>query len=109
MNIYFDNAATTQLDKRVLEEMIPFMVENYGNPSSIHKHGREVKASVENSRNKIADILGVTPGEIFFTSGGTEADNTFIIKEYQPNANAPPNTNPVRIPHLKSAQPLISL
>ena len=79
MNIYFDNAATTQLDKRVLDEMIPFMVENYGNPSSIHKHGREVKTSVENSRNKIADILGVTPGEIFFTSGGTEADNTFII------------------------------
>ena len=79
MNIYFDNAATTQLDKRVLEEMIPFMVENYGNPSSIHKHGREVKASVENSRNKIADILDVTPGEIFFTSGGTEADNTFLI------------------------------
>jgi len=79
MNIYFDNAATTQLDKRVLEEMIPFMVENYGNPSSIHKHGREVKASVENSRNKIADILDVSPGEIFFTSGGTEADNTFLI------------------------------
>ena len=79
MNIYLDNAATTKLDKRVLEDMIPFMVENYGNPSSIHKHGREVKASVENSRNKIADILGVTPGEIFFTSGGTEADNTFII------------------------------
>ena len=79
MNIYFDNAATTQLDKRVLEEMIPFMVQNYGNPSSIHKHGREVKASVENSRNKIADILDVTPGEIFFTSGGTEADNTFLI------------------------------
>ncbi len=79
MNIYFDNAATTQLDKRVLEEMIPFMVENYGNPSSIHKHGREVKASIENSRNKIADILDVTPGEIFFTSGGTEADNTFLI------------------------------
>ena len=79
MNIYFDNAATTQLDKRVLEEMIPFMVQNYGNPSSIHKHGREVKASVENSRNKIADILDVTPGEIFFTSGGTEADNTYLI------------------------------
>ena len=78
MNIYFDNAATTQLDKRVLDEMIPFMVENYGNPSSIHKHGREVKTSVENSRNKIADILGVTPGEIFFTSGGTEADNMAI-------------------------------
>ena len=79
MNIYFDNAATTQLDKRVLEEMIPFMVQNYGNPPSIHKHGREVKASIENSRNKIADILDVTPGEIFFTSGGTEADNTFLI------------------------------
>ena len=79
MNIYFDNAATTQLDKRVLDTMIPFMIDNYGNPSSIHKHGREVKSAIENSRSKIADILGANPNEIFFTSGGTEADNTFLI------------------------------
>jgi len=79
MNIYFDNAATTQLDKRVLDTMIPFMIDNYGNPSSIHKHGREVKSAIENSRSKIADILGASPNEIFFTSGGTEADNTFLI------------------------------
>ncbi len=79
MNIYFDNAATTQLDKRVLDTMIPFMIDNYGNPSSIHKHGREVKSAIENSRSKIADILGARPNEIFFTSGGTEANNTFLI------------------------------
>lgn len=79
MNIYFDNAATTQLDQRVLDTMIPFMIDNYGNPSSIHKHGREVKSAIENSRSKIADILGASPNEIFFTSGGTEADNTFLI------------------------------
>jgi len=79
MNIYFDNAATTQLDQRVLDTMMPFMIDSFGNPSSIHKHGREVKAAIENSRNKIADILGASPSEIFFTSGGTEADNTFLI------------------------------
>ena len=67
MNIYFDNAATTQLDQRVLDTMMPFMIDSFGNPSSIHKHGREVKAAIENSRNKIADILGANPSEIFFT------------------------------------------
>ena len=67
MNIYFDNAATTQLDQRVLDTMIPFMIDNYGNPSSIHKQGREVNSAIENSRSKIADILGASPNEIFFT------------------------------------------
>ena len=79
MNVYFDNAATTQLDPRVLDAMLPYMQNHFGNPSSIHKHGREVKAAIENSRNKIAEILGASPGEIFFTSGGTEADNTFLV------------------------------
>ena len=65
MNVYFDNAATTQLDPRVLDAMLPYMQNHFGNPSSIHKHGREVKAAIENSRNKIAEILGASPGEIF--------------------------------------------
>ena len=79
MNVYFDNAATTPLSKRVLEKMIPYMKEGFGNPSSIHKRGREIKSAIEKSRSKVADILSCEPGEIFFTSGGTEADNMFII------------------------------
>ena len=79
MNVYFDNAATTPLSKRVLEKMIPYMKEGFGNPSSIHKRGREIKSAIEKSRSRVADILSCEPGEIFFTSGGTEADNMFII------------------------------
>jgi cysteine desulfurase len=59
--------------------MIPFMEDGFGNPSSIHKRGREIKSVIEKSRSKVADILSCEPGEIFFTSGGTEADNMFII------------------------------
>ena len=88
MNVYFDNAATTKLDSSILDKMLPFMVEGYGNPSSIHKKGREVKSAVEKSRSKIADILNCEPGEIFFTSGGTEADNMFILNTvYEKNIN----------------------
>tara|TARA_B100000029_G_scaffold54052_1_gene49097 strand:+ start:2798 stop:3931 length:1134 start_codon:yes stop_codon:yes gene_type:complete len=79
MNVYFDNAATTPLDKGVLSKMLPYMEEGFGNPSSIHKKGREIKAAIEKSRSKIADLLSCEPGEIFFTSGGTEADNMFMI------------------------------
>lgn len=73
--IYLDNAATTPLDPEVLEAMIPVMKEFYGNPSSTHGHGRKVKAMVEEARGKIAKLLNCQPSEIFFTSGGTEADN----------------------------------
>jgi cysteine desulfurase len=76
--VYFDNAATTPLDKEVLDVMIPFMLEYFGNPSSIHSHGREVKAAIEKARRTIAGLLNTSPSEVFFTSGGTEADNTFI-------------------------------
>jgi cysteine desulfurase len=79
MRIYLDNAATTPLDNEVFEAMKPFMLEDYGNPSSIHSHGRKVRAAIESSRKKIAELLNCTPGEIIFTSGGTEADNTLII------------------------------
>jgi cysteine desulfurase len=77
--IYFDNAATTALDERVLEAMLPFLREHYGNPSSVHAHGREVRAAIEKARKKVAELLNTTPGEVFFTSGGTEADNTAIF------------------------------
>ncbi|MDG2342170.1 MAG: cysteine desulfurase family protein [Cytophagales bacterium] len=79
MNVYFDNAATTPIEKKVLDKMFPFMEDGYGNPSSIHKRGREIKSAIEKSRTMVADILCCEPGEIFFTSGGTEADNMFLI------------------------------
>ncbi|MDI1235831.1 MAG: cysteine desulfurase family protein [bacterium] len=75
MKIYFDNAATTPLDKEVFEAMLPILRDDFGNPSSSHSHGRKVKAQLEISRKTIASLLNATPGEIIFTSGGTEADN----------------------------------
>lgn len=78
MKVYLDNAATTQLDKEVLDAMLPYMTEHYGNPSSIHSFGRKARAAIEASRKSVAKILNVSPSEIFFTSGGTEADNMAI-------------------------------
>ena len=78
MRIYLDNAATTPLDPEVFEAMKPFMLEDFGNPSSTHAHGRKVRAAIESARKKIAELLNCTPGEIIFTSGGTEADNAIL-------------------------------
>jgi len=78
MQVYFDNAATTAIDPEVIQEMLLVMQEHYGNPSSIHAHGRQVRTLIENARKKVAKILRVSPAEIFFTSGGTEADNTAL-------------------------------
>ncbi|MCS5490762.1 cysteine desulfurase family protein [Algoriphagus limi] len=79
MKVYFDNAATTAMDDRVIEAMLPFMKNHYGNPSSVHSHGREVRTAIERARKKVAELLNATPSEIFFTSGGTEADNTALV------------------------------
>lgn len=76
--IYFDNAATTALDPQVLEAMLPYMTSHFGNPSSIYSYGRESRMAVENARKTVAKILNANPGEIFFTSGGTESDNMAI-------------------------------
>lgn len=73
--IYLDNAATTPMDPEVVDAMVPMMREHFGNPSSSHGHGRKVKNVIEESRGKVASLLKCSPGEIFFTSGGTEADN----------------------------------
>lgn len=78
MKVYLDNAATTPIDEAVIDTMVSMMKSGFGNPSSIHSHGREVRTAVEEARKKIAKILNVTPSEIFFTSGGTEADNMAI-------------------------------
>ena len=85
MRVYLDNAATTPLDPEVFEAMKPFMLEDFGNPSSTHAHGRKVRAAIESARKKVAELLNCTPGEIIFTSGGTEADNAILtsaVKTY---------------------------
>jgi cysteine desulfurase len=79
MRVYLDNAATTPLDPEVFEAMKPFMLEDFGNPSSTHAHGRKVRAAIESARKKIAELLNCTAGEIIFTSGGTEADNAILV------------------------------
>src|SRR5690349_18301202 len=76
--IYFDNAATTPLDPQVLEVMMPYLTEKFGNPSSIYSYGRESRMAIENARKTVARILNAHPAEIFFTSGGTESSNTAI-------------------------------
>lgn len=78
MRVYLDNAATTPLDPEVLKEMYKVMETNYGNPSSIHAHGREARSLIEKARKTVANLLHTSPAEIFFTSSGTEADNTAI-------------------------------
>lgn len=75
MKVYLDNAATTPMDSEVIDTMIQVMKAEYGNPSSTHSHGRVVRTLIEDARKKVASLLNCTPGEIFFTSGGTEADN----------------------------------
>jgi cysteine desulfurase len=81
--IYFDNAATTPLDKDVLEAMMPYLTTHFGNPSSIYSYGRESRLAIENARKTVARILNANPGEIFFTSGGTESDNMAIASAIQ--------------------------
>jgi cysteine desulfurase len=76
--IYFDNAATTALDPQVLEAMMPYLTEKFGNPSSIYSYGRECRLAIETARKTVAKILNAHPAEIFFTSGGTESSNTAI-------------------------------
>jgi len=76
--IYLDNAATTSLDPLVLQEMMPYLTDKFGNPSSIYSYGRESRLAIENARKSVARTLGANPAEIFFTSGGTESSNTAI-------------------------------
>lgn len=76
--IYLDNAATTPLDEEVLAAMMPYLTEKFGNPSAIYSYGRESKIAIESARKTVAGILNAKPAEIFFTSGGTESNNTAI-------------------------------
>lgn len=76
--IYMDNAATTAVRPEVLDAMLPYFVEHYGNPSSIHSVGRDARRAVENARRQVAAALGAQPQEIYFTAGGSESDNWAI-------------------------------
>ena len=82
MSIYADNAATTKPSEHVISEMVRVMRNAYGNPSSIHSMGGDALDELETARKTIADILGCTPSEIVFTSGGSEADNQALLSAY---------------------------
>jgi cysteine desulfurase len=81
--IYFDNAATTPLDPLVLEVMMPYLTEKFGNPSSIYSYGRESRMAIEQARKTVAKLIHANPSEIFFTSGGTESSNAAIRASVQ--------------------------
>lgn len=83
--IYMDNAATTRITDSVFEAMLPYLKENYGNPSAIYSLGQRSRAAIENSRIKIAEILGVKASEIYFTSSGSESDNWALKGSLLPN------------------------
>jgi len=76
--IYLDHAASTPIADSVLQEMMPYLKENYGNPSSIHRFGRLTIKAIDSARKRVAELVGTSPGEILFTSGGTESNNTAI-------------------------------
>lgn len=75
---YFDNGATTKVREEVLEEMIPYYSEKYGNPSSVYGMAREAKKAIEDAREKVANLIGAKKNEIYFVGSGTEADNTAL-------------------------------
>ncbi len=78
MKVYLDNAATTPMDKEVIEAIIPVMENDFGNPSSVHSFGRSTRAIIEKSRKQVAKYINAAPSEIVFTGGGTEADNMVL-------------------------------
>jgi len=80
MKVYLDNAATTPLAKEALDEMLPFLTENFGNPSSIHSYGRKSRAAIEKARKIVASAINASTAEVFFTSCGTESNN-MVIKQ----------------------------
>ena len=86
--IYLDSAASTPVADEVIQEMLPYLKQQYGNPSSIHYFGRETTRALQTARKRVADLIGARPSEITFTSGGTEADN-LAIKGVAEHAKAP--------------------
>jgi cysteine desulfurase len=78
LRAYFDHSATTPVDSRVVEAMLPYLVEKFGNPSSVHFYGQEARAAVDRARREVAALIGARPNEVVFVSGGTEANNLAI-------------------------------
>lgn len=83
MNVYFDNAATTPTLTEVFDVMLPYFLQNFGNPSSIHTHGRETRSAIEKARKSVSTLLCTSPSQIFFTSGATECNNMVLLGAVQ--------------------------
>src|SRR6476661_317563 len=76
--VYLDNSATTPVDREVLEAMMPFFTDTYGNASSIHFYGQQARSAVDSARHHVPELLNSRPNELFFTSGGTESNNLAV-------------------------------
>jgi cysteine desulfurase len=85
--VYLDNSATTQLDPKVLDAMLPFLTEHFGNASSIHFFGQQAKAGLDRARHQVAELINSRPNEVIFTSGGTEANNLAVRGLAEANAH----------------------
>ena len=90
---YFDNAATMKVKREVLDKMFPYFIELYGNPSSLYTLGRRAKMGIEEARREVADLIKCDKNEIYFTSGGTESDNTALKGIMYANKNKGKSTN----------------
>ena len=99
--IYFDNAATTQISSEVLNKMMPYLTEEYFNPSSLYSRAQEVKNAIEEARKNVAEALGADSNEIYFTSGATESNNWAInlIVEQNKKNSAPYHIITSKIEH----------
>lgn len=89
MKVYLDNNATTRVAPEVLDAMLPFLTKRFGNPSSFHSFGSDVMEDIEKARNRVAELIGADAEEIYFTSGGTESDNTALIGAVEINPLKP--------------------
>lgn len=107
MNIYFDNAATTPLDSAVLDAMLPYFTQQWGNASATHQRGRDARKAIETARRTVADLLGAQPDEIFFTSGATESDNIALVGSIRSGSIRDVITSPIE--HKAVLQPLARL
>src|SRR5918998_6139717 len=84
--VYLDHSATTPVDPRVVEAMLPFLTAKFGNPSSVHFYGQEARAAVDRARREVAGLIGARPNEVVFTSGGTESNNLAVRGHCEQNA-----------------------
>src|SRR5919202_2649628 len=95
--VYLDHSATTPVDRRVVEAMLPYLTEKFGNASSVHFFGQEARAAVDRARREVAALIGARPNEVVFLSGGTEANNLAIrgVSEQQRGRGRPVITSDI--------------